>query len=174
MWVGPCLYNSDSYSYSFYHSLMKLEYIHFFHYHVRLKVLVLDPQLTPLPRGSTWSVLVESTGSLCDGLWVHKFLFCYFCLNNATTNLQLDNFLHFQWSWQFLQVQTHALPVTQQERQPSRVIVRVRTMEVQGPSIDTFFECFQNWMWWIVNTRVRAPNILELHRCFKNSTDCKN
>jgi hypothetical protein len=51
----------------------------------RLKVLVLDPQLTPLPKGSTWSVLVESTGSLCDGQWVLNFAAIFHCVVHAAT-----------------------------------------------------------------------------------------
>jgi hypothetical protein len=39
--------------------------------HDRLKVLVADTQLAPLPKGFTWSVLVESNGSFCDEHWVY-------------------------------------------------------------------------------------------------------
>jgi hypothetical protein len=45
--------------------------------------LVLDPQLSPLPKGSTWSVLVESTGSLCDEHWVLSFAAIFHCFAYA-------------------------------------------------------------------------------------------
>jgi hypothetical protein len=54
--------------------------------HVRLRVLLVETQLVPLPKGTTWSVLVETTGSLCDGQWVNCLLAACWS-HNAITNL---------------------------------------------------------------------------------------